>query len=201
MEFQPTPSDPLGRLLCELVDGDPSPEMLEELAGLLRDDPQARLDYIRWMSLHADLRRRTSIATARGPEASPAEVASISHCCSPRDLNRRLSPPRHGFHAAGTGSPKEKTRFNIALALTCSLLFAAAVAGTGAIISGLFPQLRPADDQHEVVRAPAVPSPPPVASPCPWLPRRPWLPRAPCAAGPNRRLRVVGRARCPEARR
>ncbi len=92
-EFQPTENDPLGRLLSELVDGDPTPATLEELATMLRDDPQARLDYVRWISLHADLLRRLRVKSIGDSEQQSSEEAALASFVSPEETTFR-SPPR-----------------------------------------------------------------------------------------------------------
>ncbi len=90
-EFQPTENDPLGRLLSELVNGDPTSASLEELATLLRDDPQSRLDYVRWISLHADFLRRQRMKSAGGSEQLSRDEAAVAPFVSLEETNHGKS--------------------------------------------------------------------------------------------------------------
>ena len=106
MEFQTTPGDRLGHLLSTLVDGElrdkeRSPAFAEELAGLLRSDPQARREYIQWMSLHAHLLGRMPHSSALDTDSQqpiPACVLPSSREPSATDVPHPDCPsPVFGF--------------------------------------------------------------------------------------------------------
>ena len=95
--------------------------------------------------------------------ATPASIQSLSTPLRSvsRNAKPRQSSSRGNFQFAINRMKKKvgDFRFNCAVALVCSLLFAGLVAGAGAIISAFFLQSRPAAERREVATAPTPPVP------------------------------------------
>ncbi|HEY2155352.1 MAG TPA: hypothetical protein VGH33_06960, partial [Isosphaeraceae bacterium] len=69
MVNEPSKSDELFELLCELVDGEMTPSRSDRLRELLRDDPAAQDLYLKFMGLHAQL--HLDYTSGSGPADMP----------------------------------------------------------------------------------------------------------------------------------
>src|SRR5580704_10163203 len=72
MSFPTGSNDTVLRLLSRMLDGEISLAESEELAQLLRSDPAARREYIRWTSLHSHLESRSVPSPSWTSAAGPA---------------------------------------------------------------------------------------------------------------------------------
>ncbi len=165
--------DELFRFLDALCHGTLSVEQSQRLTGILRENPSARRDYLEYMDLHAAL---------QWDVAGRAKIAEIGRqFCEELES---LPTPRSRFAVRGlldsvgnfavsaflrgtANRLRRRTRdlrVKMALALAGSLLFAGAVAGTGAILTAIFMQPWPAAEQREVAHSPASAAPTPLPS-------------------------------------
>lgn len=78
---EPTgPTDELERLLMELVDGEPTPAQRRSLAALLRDDPDSRRRYTRYLLLESFMAWELSHVGKEGglPAEADAQAAAVA---------------------------------------------------------------------------------------------------------------------------
>ncbi len=107
------PTDDLERLLMELVDGEPTPAQRLQLAALLRDDPDSRRRYTRYLLLESLLAWELSHVGKEGglPVAADAQAAASASA-------------RRERAEAGPGLQPRRWRFRRLVALAAAVLVA-----------------------------------------------------------------------------